>query len=179
MTEAAGSNTGGSSFDGLRSLQGHGHAQCLGGEHHGRVQTAGDFDAAAAAAATAVDEASPRRGTVHRNREACGGVGFQGGDLSMAHWHGCGNLDLAVGNLRNGLQSGGGSRHLGLPVRELRNGFPRSLRRGSCRRRRLRDGGVRVGDAELGRVLELAGSSHDDLQAVARHIRLQGGRGGP
>lgn len=68
-----------------------------------------------------------------------------------------------------------------MTVADLRDGFPCRLRRSRCRSccRRLRYRGFRVGDAELGRVLELPGPRHNDLQAVARHIRLQSSRGGP
>lgn len=81
-------------------------------------------------------------------------------------------MDLAIGSLRNGFQAGCDG------CRDLRSWFPRGrLHRASGRR--LRYGRVRIGDAELGRVLKLPSPGHNDLQAVARHVRLQSSRRGP
>lgn len=42
---------------------------------------------------------------MHGDRRACGRVVFQRDDLRVADWRGCGNLDLTVGDLRDGLRA--------------------------------------------------------------------------
>ncbi len=157
-------------FDREGRLQGHnGPVDALAGSHDGRVRPNGGFHDVAAAG-----QARARRGAVRRVLGARGGVRFhvdgRGVDLPLRlkRGRGGGEVDSAVGGVRIGLFSGGRC------AVGLRDGS-----RCRCRCRRLGRGGVRVGDAELGRVLELAGAGHDDLQSIARHVRLERGGGRP
>ena len=112
-----GARGGGKDFDGRISLQGHrpggSFGGSLGGKNHGRVRPGGGFDAAAAK-----DEASLGRGAVNGDRHACSGIAFKGDGLRVADGRGCGHLDLAVADLRDGLQAGCDG------CCELRCGFP-------------------------------------------------------